>query len=247
VSRLELQVLGCGDALGSGGRLHTCFSLASEGRRLLVDCGATAMIGMRRFDVAPSEVDAIVLTHLHGDHFAGIPYFLLVARHLEKRREPLVIAGPPGTEERVDTLMEAMYPGSTEHENGFDLRYVELRAGEPCDVAFAKVTATEVVHPSGAPAYALRVAAAGRTFAYTGDTEWVEALVDVARGADLFLCECSDYRPFAPYHMNYGNLLRRRADFECGRLMLTHLGVEMIARLAEIEVECLEDGQRVIV
>jgi len=114
MSRLELHVLGCGDALGSGGRLHSCFLLSAESSRLLIDCGSTGLLAMKRFGVDPGTIGTIALTHLHGDHYTGLVYFLLEARHLSKRTAPLEIAGPPGVERRLLSTMELMFPGSSE-------------------------------------------------------------------------------------------------------------------------------------
>ena len=93
---LELQVLGCGDAMGTGGRYQTCFSLSSGGDRYLIDCGSSAMMAMRQFGINPLEVRCVVLTHLHGDHFGGLPFFLLDARLISRRRSPLVIPSALG-------------------------------------------------------------------------------------------------------------------------------------------------------
>jgi ribonuclease BN (tRNA processing enzyme) len=84
---------------------------------------------MRQFAVDPLLVDAILLTHLHGDHFGGIPFFVLDAQLISKRKAPLVVAGPPGLEERIRTAMEALFPGSTEIGRQFDLSFIELPEG----------------------------------------------------------------------------------------------------------------------
>lgn len=243
---MEVHILGCGDAMGSGGRLQSCFSVTSDDRRILVDCGASAMISIRRFGIDPNEVEAIVLTHLHGDHFGGIPFFLLDARHVSRRRRPLEIVGPVGTRERVEGVFEALYPGASLVPSKFEVVWRELAADTPCEVAFARVTPAEVLHPSGAPAYALRVEADGRTFAYSGDTQWVETLVGVARDADLFLCECSTYEPGVPYHLDYLTLAQRRGDLTCSRLLLGHLSGDMIERESELDFEFASEGQRIV-
>lgn len=69
-----VQFLGSGDAFGSGGRFQTCFYVKCERTRLLIDCGASSLIAMKRFGVDPGAVDLILVTHLHGDHFGGIPF-----------------------------------------------------------------------------------------------------------------------------------------------------------------------------
>ena len=242
---VEFQVLGCGDAMGSGGRLQTCFSLAgpAPGERYLVDCGATSMLALRRYGIDPLEVRAIVLSHLHGDHFSGLPFFLLDAKWVSRRREPLVIAGPPGTEERVLATMELLYVGSTHVTRDFDLRFVELAAGKEQQLHSLLVVPQLVTHESGAPAYALRLEIGGTTIGFSGDTEWTETLPVVAAGTDLFICEASFYDLEIPNHLNYTTLLSHRSELSCERILLTHLSSDMLERQEELELECAFEGQ----
>src|SRR5581483_5398912 len=102
-----------------------------------------------------------------------------------------------------------------------------------------------VAHPSGAPAHALRLAADARVIAYSGDTAWTEALLDVARDADLFLCEAYTLDKPVPHHLSYATLRQHRPRLTCRRLLLTHVGPELLARRAEVDDEIAEDGQMV--
>ncbi|MDX2494149.1 MAG: MBL fold metallo-hydrolase, partial [Desulfuromusa sp.] len=91
-----LRCIGTGDAFGSGGRLNSCFHLAAAGEQLLLDCGCSSLIGMQRCGVIPSEIDTVIISHLHGDHFGGIPYLLLEGKYISQRIRPLTLVGPPG-------------------------------------------------------------------------------------------------------------------------------------------------------
>jgi ribonuclease BN (tRNA processing enzyme) len=244
---VDFHVLGCGDAFGSGGRLHSSFLLQSGSFRLLVDCGATGLLAMKRFGVDPQTIGTVALTHLHGDHYTGLVFLLLEARHVSKRKAPLMVAGPPGVEARLMSTMELMFPGSTEIGYPFPLTFTELRAGETTALGEAVITPREVVHPSGAPSLALRVEIGGKVIAFSGDTEWTDALLEVSRGADLFLCECLHTVPFPNFHIDYQTLLSKLPQLTCKRMLLTHCGAQMIARAAagELELECAEDGMKV--
>lgn len=239
---MRLTCLGTGDAFGSGGRLNACFLLEAEGGTMLIDCGATALVSMRRFAVEPNRIERIVVSHLHGDHYGGLPSFLLEAQFVSRREAPLVLAGPPGFRDRLTAAMEALFPGSPGIPWRFPLETVELPAERPWTSGAFTVTPWEVRHPSGAPPYALRVEAAGRVLAYSGDTEWVEALVAVARGADLFLTECYAADKPVPYHLDLATLVAKLPEIGARRVVFTHMSRAVLRRLADLPCETADDG-----
>ena len=240
---MKVTFLGCGDAFGSGGRYQTCILLASPAEKVLLDCGCSSLIAMRRFGVDPNEISTIFLTHLHGDHFGGVPFFLLDAQMISKRRAPLTIVGPPGTRERILSLMEVMFPGSSKVQQAFPWEIIDLEPGTPRDFAGAKLTTYPMVHPSGSPSTAVRVAFSGRTVVYTGDTEWNDSLVAAARNADLLISECYSYDTAVKFHLNHQTLMARMPELGVKRVILTHMGREMLGRLAEAGWETADDGR----
>jgi ribonuclease BN (tRNA processing enzyme) len=118
---MKVQFLGSGDAFGSGGRFNTCFHIQDRRGAFLVDCGASSMIAMRKFGVDPNTIRAVLISHLHGDHFGGLPFLILDAQLVSRRTVPLTIAGPPGLRDRLMDAMENFFPGSTEVERCFEL------------------------------------------------------------------------------------------------------------------------------
>ena len=170
---MRLQFLGSGDAFGSGGRFNTCFHLerAAHGN-LLVDCGASSMGAIRKWGVDPNAVSPVLGSHLPGDHFPGLPFFLLDAQLVSRRTVPLALAGPPGFRDRLATVMEAMFAGSTKVERKFALEIRELALHERVCFDGLQVTPYEMKHYSGAPSYALRIEIEGKVLTYSGDTEW---------------------------------------------------------------------------
>jgi ribonuclease BN (tRNA processing enzyme) len=239
----HIRFLGSGDAFGSGGRLHTCIHVHSEDATFLIDCGASSLIAMKRFGIDPTSIDTVLVTHLHGDHFGGIPFLVLDAQFVSRRTRPLTVAGPPDLPRRVHDAMEVLFPGSSRVRRRFSLKLIELPEGEAIDIGALTVTPYGVVHPSGAPAYALRVECGGKVVSYSGDTEWTDSLLRAAHGADLFVCEAYFFEKKVPYHLDYRTLMVHRAQLRCRRLILTHMSEDMLRRLGDVEVECAEDDK----
>jgi ribonuclease BN (tRNA processing enzyme) len=242
---MRVTIVGSGDAFGSGGRFNTCFYLETAKGKLLVDCGATALVGLKACAIDPNSVDGIVLSHLHGDHFGAIPFLLLDAQFLARRERPLTIAGPPGTRARLDAALEVFYPRSTANKWRFAWKVMEIELGRPTDLLGHTVTTTEVLHYSGAPSTALRLSDGKSLFAFSGDTEWVDALVSIADGADLFIVECYGYSGTLTGHLTWEVVKARLPDLRARRIMLTHMNPTMLARADEVRTAGLlvaEDG-----
>ena len=231
---MKFSVVGSGDAFGSGGRFQTCFHLSAGDWAGLIDCGATTLIGMSRMGLDPNGVSVIFISHLHGDHFSGLVWWMLHARHVAKRRAPLTIVGPGGIAERYRAATEALFPGSSKKELSFELSFVEHDEAKPIEIGPAKVAVVPVSHPSGAPSYALRLAIADKVISYSGDTEWVDQLIEVARDADLYISECYTYDQAVRYHMSWQDISSRLSFITARRVLLTHMSDDMLVRTDEI-------------
>ncbi len=246
MTTVSVKFLGSGDAFGSGGRLQTCIFIKATGAKFLLDCGASALISMKRFGVSTADIDKILITHLHGDHFGGIPFFILDSQLISKRTKPLLIAGPPGVKDRIHAAMEIMFPGSSRVKQKFRIEFLELQAGVRTEIDQVFVTAVGVAHASGSPSYALRIECAGKSIVYSGDTEWTDNLIEVARGSDLFIAEAYFYEKKIKFHLNYQTLMEKKDELDCKRIILTHMSDDVLGRLDSLELEYAEDGKEII-
>ena len=239
---MRLQILGCGDAFGSGGRFHTCFHVSAGSTSFLVDCGASALIAMRRFGVDPNTIESVLISHLHGDHFGGLPFLLLDAQFVSRRTTPLTIAGPPTLSARLQALQETMFPGSTESDLGFQLNIIELEPQVTAQVNGVSVTPYPVRHPSGAPSYALRCQVEHQILCYSGDTEWVPVLIEGARRADVFIAECYTFDRKVPFHTSWVSLREHLQKIGAKRVLLTHMSTDMLEQVSIERAEMARDG-----
>jgi ribonuclease BN (tRNA processing enzyme) len=236
---------GSGDAFGSGGRFQACIHLRGPdgAAPVLLDCGATSLTALRRCGLDPGEVAAVFVSHLHADHFAGIPFFILNAQ-FARRAAPLTVIGPRGTGRRLAELMEGMFPGSTTAARRFGVHVAELEPGETRAAAGVAVTAFAADHPSGAdsPPLSLRLTLGGVVIGYTGDTAWTDALPQVAAGTDLLIAEAYYRSKKIPYHLRLDDLVEHRDELATRRIVLTHSSTDVLDHLDEIDFESARDG-----
>jgi ribonuclease BN (tRNA processing enzyme) len=242
---MQLRFVGCGDALGSGGRFNTCFHVTGERTNFLIDCGASSLPALKRLGIGRDAIDLVLITHFHGDHFGGLPFLLLDAQ-FTRRSRPLVIAGPVGIETKLANLMEALFEHSSKTKQRFDLSLVALEPEQSRTFGEVKVTPYPVVHgESGGPFLAYRIEAEGRVITYSADTEWTDTLVPAARGADLFIAEAYYYDKIVKNHLSLKTLEAHLPAIGAKRLVLTHMSDDMLGRLGELPYTAAHDGMAV--
>ena len=245
----KLTFLGSGDAFGSGGRLQTCMHVTTKEKgSFLIDCGSTAMIGIRKFSINPNDITNIFISHLHGDHFAGIPFFILDAQLVSKRVEPLHIFAPKGSTEKIKLIMETLFPGSFESQKKFAIEITEMLPMQTYTASNALVTAYAVEH-SGLNALALRFECDEKIVSYSGDTQWVDALIDCGSEADLFIVEAYYYDRKVKFHLDFASLLENKEKIAAKKYLFTHMNTDMLNKLNNElkEYTCAYDGMVVTI
>lgn len=240
---MRVQFIGSGDAFGSGGRFNTCFHVSAGGTRFLLDCGASSLVAMNRLDIDRNAIDCILLTHFHGDHCGGVPFFVLDAQFIARRTRPLTIAGPPALEEWFPRLMDTAFAGSSRSTKKFEISLVGIEPGTTWRFQDIEVQPVVVRHsPPPDICYGYRITGGGKVLAYTGDTEWTDSLIELGRDADLLVSEAYVYDKPVPMHLAYRQLVAQLPAIRPNRLIITHMSEDMLGRGSEIAHERAADG-----
>jgi ribonuclease BN (tRNA processing enzyme) len=239
---VTVTFVGSGDAFGAGGRFQTCIMVDAPGTRFVIDFGASSLIALNKLGIDHNTIDTVVLTHIHGDHCGGIPFFLSDAMLGAKRRSPLTIAGPRETEQRLAAVNEAMMPGMHVMQPKFPLSYVEIDVMRPTPVGDLTVTTYPAAHTGETNPTSVRIEVAGKVISYTGDSAWTKHMPALAADADLFICECYFFGKPVKFHMNYPDICEHRDELTAKRTILTHFSREMMAHQDDVLEECAHDG-----
>ncbi len=238
----RLTVLGSGDAFNSGARFNAAYLVEAPGHTFLVECGPTSLLALKRKRFDAREIDFVLVSHLHGDHFGGLPALLLEYVYEAPRRRPLLIGGPPGIEDRVRSLFGLCYREVAGRPLPFPLEFRELRSGSSVDLCGVGCFPFEVPHQSVDLSLGFRLEVGGRRILYSGDSGWSERFVELSADVDLFLCECTYYERGLDFHLDYVRLEKELARLKARRLVLTHIGSDLLPLLHKTKAQCASDG-----
>ena len=239
---MKLHILGCGDAFGSGGRNQSAYLIDDPDRLFLLDCGATSLLAMKKLGFDSGRLDVILLSHLHGDHFGGLPFFFIEYLYEKSREKPLHVVGPVGTEEKAHNLFDLMYGKASKSEALATTCFHVLEPGRTSTIEGIQVFPFRVPHQVNEVSLALKVSYKGKHILFSGDSAWTDAFIDYARAVDVFICECTYYDRETSNHISYLQLREQLPRLSCPRIILTHMGRDMLARRSEISCAMAEDG-----
>jgi ribonuclease BN (tRNA processing enzyme) len=214
---VRLRVVGCSPAWPNPGGAHAGYLIESDGGRLLLDCGP-GVLSRLRLDGRWPHLDAIVISHLHLDHCGDLVPWVwgALAGHADGERPELYL--PPGGLGRLTAFAD-------EDQFGEVFRIARYTDRVPFAAAGTTITPIRVAHASE-PTWGLRVERGGSVLAYSADTSPTPALAELARDADVFLCEATlsepETGPGPRYHLTAADARAAASDAGARRLLLTH-------------------------
>jgi ribonuclease BN (tRNA processing enzyme) len=217
---VKLTVVGCSGSYPGPDSPASCYLVEHDGFRLVVDLGNGALGPLQRY-VDLHDVDAVWLSHLHVDHCIDVAsYYVARQYHPEGCPPRLPIHGPAGSSHQLARAYGTA-DATANFERVFDFHTVDAGISE---LGPFRVTAAQMAHP--VPCFGVRVEAGGRSLVYSADTGPTEALIDLARGADVLLAEASFYggQPNPPdLHLTGREAGEHASRAGVGRLLVTHV------------------------
>jgi len=227
---VKLRILGCGTSTGvpkignewgrcdpaepRNHRLRSSILVESAGERVLVDCGPDLRQQLLAADIG--RLDAVIVTHAHGDHCHGIDELRPVAQAIE---------GPVPLYARADVLAELQLRFAYAFEQSdFYRPVVEGREIEN-EWRFGNASVRCVDQPHGGPSsLGLRFNEGERSVAYAIDfSDLTDEMAALYKGVDLWIADCLTRSPH-PTHMHLDGLLGMARELRVGQVYLTHMG-----------------------
>ena len=242
--QIEITVVGCGDAFSSGAQFHSCFHVEYKSLSFLIDCGASALIGLKKYAINLHSLDAVLISHFHGDHFGGLPFLLLELFKSKDRIKPFYIITPQSGKERTKQLFSILYAGIDSIIDDKNLHFIEYKAHEEFEFLSLKIKAFPVIHAVLSMPHGLRISMDDKILAFSGDTEWTEELIPLSDNSDLFICECTNYNKNTPGHLSYSIISQNIPLLNCSNIILTHLGPEMLVAKESLNLTWASDGMK---
>ena len=214
--------------------------------RILMEAGPGLLPALKGNRIPTDSFDLLLISHLHGDHFGGLPFLILEYMWETRRKKVLTIAGPAKLEDRTWQLMRTMFPHFELDKIKHKLKFVVLEPGRTARLGKFQIRAIRSPHTKPDISLSFRINAGAKSIVFSGDSGWNDELVKLSDGADLFLCECTYFESGElDFHLNYPLLAANRDKFKVRRMVLTHLGREVLSRENEVAIEMGFDGMKI--
>ncbi|MEE2901974.1 MAG: MBL fold metallo-hydrolase [Myxococcota bacterium] len=223
---MRIRVVGSSDAFNSGGRANSCFWLEQQdAATIMVDLGPTGPGSLKRLGLDPQQIDSFVFTHLHGDHIAGFPFWLLDGLFQNPRERSVKVIGPLGIERRLKQLTEILYGDILDRDGAFEIDFEELLPNQSVSYGGWKIAGFPASHmdPPEQPLCLQIHSKCGIKVGFSGDTEFCDGLMQAGHETDLFIAECSALKPPAGRHCTWEEWKMYFGSLTTKKLLLTHL------------------------
>lgn len=218
---MQIIFSGVGEAFDEG-LTNTSLIVLVDGspqKQILLDCGFTAAHAFWQTSPDPMNLDALWISHFHGDHFFGVP-LLLLRFWEEERSRPLTIVGQRGVENKVRAAMELAYPGFNA-KLSFEINYIEAHPGQDLNLLGLGWSFAPTMHSK--PCLGLRLDSKSVAMYYSGDGRPSEKTGLLARGCHLIVHEAYGLEPMLDAHGTVDGCIAFANKTEAKHLALVHM------------------------
>ena len=197
----------------------------------MVDIGPTGLSSLKRLGLDPQRIDCFVFTHLHGDHIAGFPFWVLDGLFQNPREHSVKVIGPHGIETRLKQLTKILYGEILDRDDAFAIHFEEILPGQSVSHGEWKIDGFPASHmdPPEQPLCLQISSNCGIKIGFSGDTEFCDGLMQAGHDTDLFVAECSALKPPAGRHCTWEEWQKHFGALTTKKLVLTHLSDDVRA------------------
>lgn len=239
----KIIFLGAGDAMNSEGQAQQAILLSTNEFKLLVDCGANTLMRLQQMKINPNEIDAVLFTHFHADHFIGTVNFDLSLIFNYPRSRNLLYMGPTGLQKQCEKLFDLSYP-TVYPNDSFVREFSEYEAGKKYVVNDGKAVIETFAMKHAPESLGYRIFIGGKYIAITGDTSWHDGILDLAKGSDCLICESFHYGKPQPNigHCSYAEIREHKDKIATEKIILTHTSSEVHQNKDTLDFTLALDG-----
>jgi len=242
MSNVKVKVLGSGNAFNQAARLNSSYIIDTDDQKILIDCGFTTPLALQQHNIAVNEIDAVLITHYHGDHFAGVSAMLLALKYVSKQAKQLVIAGPGDVKQKVLELMTVLYAGSEGVIDGLDIKYQSI--GKSFKLGETVVNAIPMIHSDESLPHGFVLGFKSLKLGFSGDTCWHIGVEDLIKQSDAIFLECNFAGKIGKGHISVEELeVSQLIQSKKNNIYLTHLSDISGDFALEKGYCCTKDGQ----
>ena len=234
--------IGTGNAFAEGGRFNAGYWLTinkDKPNHTLIDCGPTTLAGIKKFNLPFAQLHRILISHYHGDHFAGLPFLLLDRAYLTSvdnnfsSSNKFQIYGPVGLEERIKRLIHATYPSQYDVLIGLcEFKVIDPEKHIKFPEYFLK--SKKANHSEQAIMYRIEFKDTNNSIIYTGDNEMLLDQFTFFENSDILVTECTTFESQNGNHTSLKFIkdnISKFNEFNIKKVYLTHLGSEVYNKI----------------
>lgn len=239
-----IKTLGTGNAFNQESRLNSSYLVELNGKNILMDCGFTVPFSLQQQNISFSSIDYLLITHYHGDHFAGLSALILGLKYVYPQDKKLTIIGPNNPKAKVEELLKLLYPGNEKIINELNIDFISVpKEGGNVLIDDLEIDVHQMVHSDASFPVGYILKSGNNKTGFTGDTCWHNGLIDFINQSDQVIMECHFVEKVGEGHISVEELeAEALVQEKKSDIFLTHLYEGSSAKAKELGYNVLSDG-----